>query len=248
MVKCYYCNTTIPAGEVKRCGRCRLVTYCSKNCQTISWKASHKANCRPHPSLLLPNGGVRSDKPAKGTDERLQLDIDMALSSWLAKWRTVFQINTTLALDFAHNPPDYGVTHCLYLIVEPLEEDLAKCKKYRLVEASIASVADLDAKFPEFGGIVDDTNDTLRVRFVLQLRDMPEYGCTPLRMRRVQWSDLNILRFRDGPKGDGAADKFSEFHKLDPQTGEPIWAVMLKHAVETMEAEEATRKYGMARG
>ncbi|GLB33165.1 putative MYND finger protein [Lyophyllum shimeji] len=50
-VTCYFCNKDLPNSQMKHCARCLLVTYCSKECQTLSWKASHKQSCRIHPSF-----------------------------------------------------------------------------------------------------------------------------------------------------------------------------------------------------
>ena len=38
----------IEAGEcvLKQCGRCKLVSYCSKDCQVTDWKAGHKHVCK----------------------------------------------------------------------------------------------------------------------------------------------------------------------------------------------------------
>lgn len=32
-------------GEFKRCGRCKLMWYCSRDCQVKSWKEGHKKIC-----------------------------------------------------------------------------------------------------------------------------------------------------------------------------------------------------------
>ena len=37
----------------KHCSRCKVATYCSLQCQKASWKAVHKANCKPNPTKAL---------------------------------------------------------------------------------------------------------------------------------------------------------------------------------------------------
>ena len=46
--QCEWCEESPARGEVKRCGRCRAVFYCSKECQTQDWKfGNHKKSCQP---------------------------------------------------------------------------------------------------------------------------------------------------------------------------------------------------------
>eukprot|EP00048_Salpingoeca_helianthica_P003674 m.69499 g.69499 ORF g.69499 m.69499 type:complete len:458 (+) comp12836_c0_seq2:159-1532(+) len=40
---CNHCFLSDP--DLKRCARCQVAHYCSKNCQTIAWKAYHKHEC-----------------------------------------------------------------------------------------------------------------------------------------------------------------------------------------------------------
>ncbi|EJD51398.1 hypothetical protein AURDEDRAFT_57017 [Auricularia subglabra TFB-10046 SS5] len=217
MVQCYYCTHDVPQEQAKRCARCRLVTYCSKECQVTSWKSSHKRNCRPHPSVLLPNGEIRKDKPAKGTEERRSLDVDMCLSHWMARWRNVFQLSATVALDLPNHPPERVLTHCMFLIVEPRDTDLSKCKRYRLAGASLVSTEEMDEMFPELGGIVTDPGDLMALRFVLALRDP---SGELIAVRRVQWSVRNMEVYRRPSKVDRS-----------------LWSEMLREAIENHEPE-----------
>ncbi|KAK7483873.1 hypothetical protein BaRGS_00024890 [Batillaria attramentaria] len=43
VMTCQKCKKTAP--EMKKCGRCKEVTYCSRDCQRADWR-SHKVNCR----------------------------------------------------------------------------------------------------------------------------------------------------------------------------------------------------------
>lgn len=42
--ECHYCHMT-SSNVNQRCGRCKLVYYCSKDCQKLHWKAGHKEVC-----------------------------------------------------------------------------------------------------------------------------------------------------------------------------------------------------------
>jgi hypothetical protein len=43
MQSCAQCGSTTE--ELKWCSRCRAVKYCSKECQRLHWKASHRRTC-----------------------------------------------------------------------------------------------------------------------------------------------------------------------------------------------------------
>ena len=42
--QCSHCKTR--EGELRWCAKCHVARYCSKECQTIDWKAGHKQYCR----------------------------------------------------------------------------------------------------------------------------------------------------------------------------------------------------------
>jgi len=200
MLTCYYCNTDRPKSEIKRCSRCLLVTYCSKECQTASWKASHKYNCKIHPSLASPDDPdkpvSKADRPKKFTQEWIDLEVDKALSRWLQLWRSCFQTWTCIALDLANHPPERVLTHCMQLIVQPVNFEDDPAKQYELVEASVVKLSDVLVSNPQLEVTIDPTDFT-RVRFVLILQN---YRGEPQRLRLVQWNDLNAIKWRSRPK------------------------------------------------
>lgn len=44
-VLCGGCGKNIPPNEVKRCGKCKIVKYCSPECQKTSWTRFHRRQC-----------------------------------------------------------------------------------------------------------------------------------------------------------------------------------------------------------
>ena len=38
--------------NLKKCGKCRCISYCSPQCQTMHWKEAHKNQCDPHNILI----------------------------------------------------------------------------------------------------------------------------------------------------------------------------------------------------
>ncbi len=52
--KCGECGKSVNAAQAnKRCGKCKLVYYCSRECQKLQWQA-HKPMCKPMPQRLHP--------------------------------------------------------------------------------------------------------------------------------------------------------------------------------------------------
>mmetsp|Transcript_8446 Transcript_8446/g.12783 ORF Transcript_8446/g.12783 Transcript_8446/m.12783 type:complete len:354 (+) Transcript_8446:123-1184(+) len=43
---------------IKTCSQCRTTSYCSKQCQLLHWKESHKKACKPNPSPALMKGDL----------------------------------------------------------------------------------------------------------------------------------------------------------------------------------------------
>ena len=44
---CGHCSKAEPAGvKFNSCGKCRVVRYCSRDCQVKDWKAGHKRKCK----------------------------------------------------------------------------------------------------------------------------------------------------------------------------------------------------------
>ena len=44
---CDQCAKRVPATVARRCPKCELVVYCSKECQLAAWSGGHKVQCQP---------------------------------------------------------------------------------------------------------------------------------------------------------------------------------------------------------
>jgi hypothetical protein len=44
---CDRCAKKVPATVARRCPKCELVVYCSKECQRAAWSGGHKVQCQP---------------------------------------------------------------------------------------------------------------------------------------------------------------------------------------------------------
>lgn len=49
---CFSCGYSNPSQVQTRCANCKLAKYCSKECQSYSWKESHKRLCEQNETLL----------------------------------------------------------------------------------------------------------------------------------------------------------------------------------------------------
>ncbi|KAF8801765.1 hypothetical protein BYT27DRAFT_7114133 [Phlegmacium glaucopus] len=241
ILTCYYCNTDLPSNQMKRCSRCLLVTYCVSIMDDIylmSWKASHKQNCKIHPSIL-DKSVSGAERPKKMTPEWFELEVDRALSRWLQLWRSCFQTWTTIALDLANHPAERVMTHCMQLIIRPrnLEDDPAK--QYHVIQASVVSISDVQARYPELEVSIDPT-DFLRLRFVVIMQNYKasaKHKGEVRRLRLIQWNDLNVNRWREMNKASSAA--------LGGPESE--WAQALMCAVDSMSPKEVEKMLGKKR-
>ncbi|KAF8951913.1 hypothetical protein BDZ97DRAFT_1656283 [Flammula alnicola] len=237
ILTCYYCNKDLPSNQMKRCSRCLLVTYCSKECQAISWKASHKQNCKIHPSIASPTDPdkpvSKAERPKKSTPEWVDLEMDRALSRWLQLWRSCFRSWTIIALDLANHPPERVMTHCMQLIVQPHNIEGDPAKRYHVVQASVVSISDVQAVWPELHVSIDPT-DFRCLRFVVILQD--DNG-EARRLRLVHWNDLNVDQWRK-------IDKASSASLGGPESG---WAQALMDAVASRSPKEVEEMLGKNR-
>ena len=44
---CDHCAKRVPATVARRCPKCELVVYCSKECQRAAWSGGHREQCQP---------------------------------------------------------------------------------------------------------------------------------------------------------------------------------------------------------
>ena len=44
---CDRCSKKVPATVARRCPKCELAVYCSKECQLAAWSGGHRGQCQP---------------------------------------------------------------------------------------------------------------------------------------------------------------------------------------------------------
>ena len=77
MTQCNYCEKS---DALMSCGRCRIVYYCNKDCQTSDWKKSHKKKCGKSKEDLMAEQILEDNMSLKQVKE-LDLLMNMMASS-----------------------------------------------------------------------------------------------------------------------------------------------------------------------
>ena len=58
--KCHKCKKEVP--KLSKCGGCKMVYYCGRDCQSSHWKSVHRYLCKTYPQLtVMPESGAPSE-------------------------------------------------------------------------------------------------------------------------------------------------------------------------------------------
>jgi len=82
---CNYCNKYKYRYELKKCGQCKTVRYCSIACQSLDWKATHKHICMPYLEpvpLHQPTRDTREYEARQARRQAQQANPDESTSSF----------------------------------------------------------------------------------------------------------------------------------------------------------------------
>ncbi|KAH7916541.1 hypothetical protein BJ138DRAFT_284899 [Hygrophoropsis aurantiaca] len=139
--RCSYCNTNVGRDKVKTCSRCRLVRYCSKECQVASWK-THKPRCTPRDSY--------AQDPTSHA-------LNTALSRWINNWRDQLHTWSMWAFDLANHPPDRLATHCFVIELERRLNPPTPAHSFTLHGGGVESREGLIERLREIDAASDDT-------------------------------------------------------------------------------------------
>ncbi|KAI0315470.1 hypothetical protein OF83DRAFT_352828 [Amylostereum chailletii] len=88
---CNYCSKAAGKASLRKCSACKMVRYCSQECQRAAWK-NHKASCKLNETLLA----NLSLNPASE-------NLNNQLTRWLTVWKPfIYQIGP-IAFDLANH-------------------------------------------------------------------------------------------------------------------------------------------------
>ena len=74
-VVCFACRVTIPVLELKRCAKCRVAAYCSRECQVSDWKRHKKGACAAFQRMVWTTTSTTTPQPTT-EDAATPKDID----------------------------------------------------------------------------------------------------------------------------------------------------------------------------
>ncbi|KZV69952.1 hypothetical protein PENSPDRAFT_752992 [Peniophora sp. CONT] len=113
---CNWCHKEQGRDNLRVCGGCRMVRYCSRNCQRGAWK-THKFSCSQNQQLVA---SLREDP--------VQESFNSLLTRWLTVWKPFLVMHGPIAYDLANSPRNKMQTHCVFFDIEsrPNEKQVAK--------------------------------------------------------------------------------------------------------------------------
>ncbi|KII92753.1 hypothetical protein PLICRDRAFT_484067 [Plicaturopsis crispa FD-325 SS-3] len=124
---CNYCMKEVGRQNLKECGGCHFVKYCSKDCQKLGWK-THKQRCG--------TGKALREKLATNPDAN---SLNEALSKWLDHWRGVLYDWSLWAMDLGNNSPDRLANNWFAIQIERRPDPPSKQTHFQMVGGEIMS-------------------------------------------------------------------------------------------------------------
>jgi len=176
--KCFYCSVDADVKSLKKCGACGWVMYCSKECQKLSWKTTHKFTCSP-----ISNEGFED------LDRRLGKIID----SWQHAWRGILERYCVVALDLPNNP-GRDVTHCAWMELR-FTGASSHARRFELVDSKIECIADILKQHPGLTTLRDPPHlvgKRIHYAMVFHFDQLGDGAPRRSLMRSRAWTDLSV--------------------------------------------------------
>ncbi|TFK62102.1 hypothetical protein BDN72DRAFT_849035 [Pluteus cervinus] len=175
--RCYACGGDFPQSVLKRCSRCLLVRYCSRECQKVAWVNGHNKSCKPRAQLTK------------------------ALGRWMDIWRVVLCHFAGVSLDLSNHPADYNATHMMVIwITKRLDiQNPPSPQMFRVTKGDVWPLILCDAMWPEleFTPAKDMGINFLRLVVVLE-----DWAGDTLRVRTSSWRTASLPMTRRLDKED----------------------------------------------
>ncbi|RDB25158.1 hypothetical protein Hypma_007661 [Hypsizygus marmoreus] len=123
--RCSYCHASVGRKNVKTCGECRNVRYCSKRCQAKAWP-DHKKCC---------TGDVRQAVAGDPVGTALL----EGLTKWTNDWRDALQSWSLWAMNLHNYPEDRLATHIFVVELEtrPGARSTSSKKYFRMIGGKV---------------------------------------------------------------------------------------------------------------
>ncbi|KAJ7447505.1 hypothetical protein B0H11DRAFT_2082368 [Mycena galericulata] len=126
-------NCSVRGKDLRRCGGCQLVRYCSKECQKAHWK-NHKTHCAINKAALIKAKSLGPDYSDRHT----------AIGKWSTDFITQIGMAASSAMDIFHHPERIGDSF-LVIYVDFLGTTAKAPYTYDVVDAAVKSLESLRA-------------------------------------------------------------------------------------------------------
>jgi len=197
---------------LKKCGACRAVTYCSKECQKAHWKLIHKYNCAP---AIVPDDVDPASFRSHGK----------IVSAWQEEWRTRLDLLAMTALDLPNNPGKNS-THCMWLEFEYTGRETV-AEKFEFISGCVCTTEEVLAKAPQLHLMRDaPTMAGKQVRYAAVFHFPEEKPVQSFVRARAMLLPEDIEFLKSGPRGWGETYiALLGFLKSSGQKGETYVAI-----------------------
>ncbi|TFK69394.1 hypothetical protein BDN72DRAFT_840361 [Pluteus cervinus] len=217
---CYACGKTFPRSQLKRCARCFVARYCSRECQRSAWQEGHKLRCEPHPQMNNP-------EPEFLSPEWAELEVDKQLSRWIEIWRPVLYAFGMFALDLPNHPENYNATHMMIICISPRHLMPKRALSYEMNWGDVWTYEKCHEMWPTLRFAPVEGFERNRGRLLVALENE---GGDLRRVRMLTWQTDGIEEYRKIPK--------ERSKKLASS-----WAGVLRSALENGDVEESKRLF-----
>ncbi|KZP30281.1 hypothetical protein FIBSPDRAFT_126375 [Athelia psychrophila] len=116
---CSACGLVAGRENLKTCAKCRVVRYCSRECQRVAWP-QHKTRCN----------AVVIETPE---DNKLYTEF----SHWKNAWNGALRYIAIWSMDLANTPPDRLATHCVMIEIESRPNPPSRAKSFVMTSGRV---------------------------------------------------------------------------------------------------------------
>ncbi|KAJ6575584.1 hypothetical protein DFH09DRAFT_981151 [Mycena vulgaris] len=216
-VQCDYvhCQLLDVKNSFSKCGACKVVYYCSPECQRLAWRSSHRTACK---QLKAEQDGHRNKGRPKADREFLhglsqwEADVNFAIFHDLAERHFPNTPHADLmpCVDFNKVPPEYSIK-----VIEP------GASGHPTIVFSAADTMELEARFQGMAAKYRGTGQTI-VQSVIASGATVEI-LTTLMSRKNFWTDKNTYSDSSDEDAEGwvteseANDEAEDQSKVTPK-------------------------------
>jgi len=164
--------------DLKRCGGCQFVTYCSRECQKADWKQVHKAACAVN---------AKAHREYRESP-RVKSEAAKRITRWIQAWNPTIAFCSPLALDLANHEWGRHETHSLVMYMEHTDRN-EDCQTFTVRKAIIQETATVLATIPpmEDVSVTPPNGEWARFRCFLFFKEQKGFA-SPNLVETMTWN------------------------------------------------------------